>query len=99
MKMSERQFQRTVSEYATLRKWLVHAERPARRQSGSYSTPIEGDRGFPDLVLARDGEVVFAELKVGSNRPTVGQRAWLAALPNSYLWYPKDMDEIIKRLK
>jgi hypothetical protein len=53
--------------------------------------------GFPDNVLARE-RVIFAELKVGKNKPTRAQREWLSGLAAAraevYLWYPSDLDEI-----
>ena len=29
---------------------------------------MQGDTGFPDLVIARDGQVIFAELKSAKGR-------------------------------
>ncbi|MEI2617443.1 MAG: hypothetical protein V9F06_07400 [Thermomicrobiales bacterium] len=39
-----------------------------------------GGRGFPDLVLARAGLVIFAELKATIGRLAPEQSEWLAAL-------------------
>ena len=75
----EAQFQRTVIELAQLLGWRVHAERPAQTQSGRWSTPIQGDRGFPDLILARDGRLVALELKSQAGRIGPGQVEWIEA--------------------
>ena len=50
--VSEADFQAAVVELAMWRGWRVHAERPARTSKG-WRTPIQGDTGFVDLVLAR----------------------------------------------
>ena len=50
--------------------------------------------GFPDLVLVGRGRVLYRELKVGSNRPTEAQEAWLAALSeagqDAKVWRERD---------
>jgi len=57
--------------------------------------------GFPDLVLvnARQGRVIFAELKVGKNMPTPAQYEWLGELiqckgVETYCWWPWDIEKI-----
>ena len=106
--ISEADFLANVVQLATTLGWLVHHDRPARRGDGSWATHIQGDPGFPDLVLARGGRAVFAELKSETGRTTASQRAWISALtprdglgPPShevYLWRPQDMDQIAKVL-
>lgn len=59
--------------------WLVHHDRPARTEKG-WRTAVQGDAGFPDIVAAKDGWVVFAELKSGGGRVTASQDAWLTAI-------------------
>ncbi len=59
--------------------WHVHAQR-AGRTKGGWRTSIKGDVGFPDLVLARGGRVIFAELKRAGQNPRPEQRAWLDLL-------------------
>ncbi len=78
--LTEAQFQTKVINLARARSWRVHHTRPARKSDGSWSTPIQGDPGFPDLVLARDGRVMFVELKAPSGRISQNQREWLVAL-------------------
>ena len=99
--ISEAAFHSQVIEIARLRGWLVHAERPARRQSGHWSTPIQGDAGFPDLVMARGGRLVFAELKSARGRVSPEQQEWLDALRlvvQVYIWRPLDWDRIVELL-
>jgi hypothetical protein len=62
-------------------------------------TPVQGDPGVPDLVLARAGTVLLAELKAASGRVTAEQWAWLeAAGPCGRLWRPADWDSITREI-
>jgi hypothetical protein len=95
----ERDFQRAVIDLARLTGWRVHHTRPALTRRGRWLTPIQGDAGFPDLVLCRGGRVIFAELKRVGGKPTAEQQAWLEALQacagvECYLWTPDDWDAI-----
>lgn len=91
--LSEASFQNTVIEYAHLRGWLVHHSRAARTGKG-WRTAIQGDAGLPDLVLARNGKVVLAELKRTGGRATDAQRAWLEA-SDGHLWSPQHWGLIV----
>lgn len=90
--MLERDFQANVTTLATTLGWLIHHDR------GDYRECIGGDAGFPDLVLAKNGRVIFLELKAKGNKPTEAQQRWLEALPDSYLVYPDDMQWIAELL-
>lgn len=90
-----------VIDLAHYRQWLVSHFRPAQSGRG-WRTPVQGDAGFPDLVLARRGQVIFAELKAGKGQITKAQAAWLGAVGNAvpfYVWRPGDMAEIAEVLK
>jgi len=102
---SEADCQRTIVEAARLAQWLVHAERPALRQSGKWSTPVQGDPGFPDLVLVHERRrmLLFVELKRKPNRLTSGQTRWLMALQAAGVWaqalyVPEQMTELLTLL-
>jgi len=102
---SEESFQNRVVHVARLYGWRVAHFRkaPVAKRNGqrSWSTPIRYDgRGFPDLVLARDGVVLFAELKNEKGYPSREQRAWLAEIGGqARLWRPRDWDSIVEELK
>lgn len=100
-RVRERDLQNAIVEFARLRGWLVHHARPARTQRG-YRTPIQGDPGFPDLVLARAGELVFIELKSARGRLSHDQKRWFSTLERAgariYLARPQNLDEILKIL-
>ena len=91
-------------DLARLCGWRVHHTRPALTRRGRWLTPIQGDAGFPDLVLCRPPRVIFAELKRVGARPTAAQRGWLDALHacagvECYLWTPEDWGAIVETLR
>lgn len=102
--LSERDWQAQVLELAELYRWRVHHCRPAQTRSGRWSTPIQGDPGFPDLVLVRGGRVIFAELKTDNPRAQLGpeQARWRDALLGAglewFCWRPRHLDEVQETL-
>lgn len=90
--MTERELQDTIIECARVCGWLTyHTWR-------SDHSPA----GFPDLVLVRDGRLIYAELKSAKGKLTVNQRQWIRALERAgqevYVWYPHDLDAAIRVL-
>lgn len=101
--VSETDFQQAVIDLAKLRNWHVVHYRPAVAgpQSRRYLTALQGHKGAPDLILARDGRVLLVELKTQTGRATPEQRAWLAAAgEHGRLWKPSQWDdEIVPTLR
>ena len=108
--ITESEFQRQVIQLAKLRGWLVHHTRPARiKVQGveTYRTPIAGHAGFPDLVLARRGRVIYAELKAQAGQLREDQIKWRDAMcpPERqafcgwFLWRPSDWAQIERVLE
>lgn len=100
----EREFLRVVVDAARLWGWRVHHTRPALARGGRWLTPIQGDAGLPDLILLRPPRCIVAELKVGRNKPTPEQQAWLsdfAQIPSIevYVWRPSDWEHIVDLLR
>jgi hypothetical protein len=97
--LTESQWQRQVLDLARLYGWRAAHFRPARTAHG-WRTPVQADgAGFPDLALVRGRELVFAELKAASGRPTPAQREWLDALGavpgvRAECWRPGDFDHV-----
>lgn len=101
----EADYQRTIVEAARIAGWKVHAERPAYTGRGRVITPIQGDKGFPDLVLVheRRATLAFVELKRKPNKPTEEQLSWMSALgqlrvPSVYagiIYVPEDLDAFL----
>ena len=83
--MNEAQWQAQVVQLAQTFGWLVQHTRPAK-VGDKWVTPITGNVGFPDLVLAHpERGVLFAELKAGG--------------AECYLWRPDDLTAVLKRLR
>lgn len=98
--LSEEDLQARILQAAELYGWRVHHGRPAVNRNGKWSTPIQGHPGFPDLVLARDGVVILAELKSRRGQPTDDQKLWLEALgAHARLWRPENWPEIQNELR
>lgn len=94
MQISEAEFTTQVVQLAQLMGWKVVHFRAAKTGKG-WRTAMQGDPGFPDIIAARFGRVVAAELKVGSNKPTPLQREWLSHWgQDAYVWYPTDWRQI-----
>jgi hypothetical protein len=54
--------------------------------------PVKDAVGYPDLTLARHGEVRFLELKTEQGVLSPEQWAWAQALPFWALIQPRDLD-------
>ncbi len=78
--MTETELKDAVIELAGWLGWMVHHDRPAQNRRGEWATHIQGDKGFPDLCMARDGHVVFAELKSEKGRKANAQATWALAI-------------------
>lgn len=91
-----------VIDLARLHGWRVSHFRPAWSTRG-WRTPVQGDTGFPDLIMARNGRVIVAELKGSAGRLRPEQTAWLDALRGEavevYVWRPQDWPAIVRSLR
>lgn len=102
--MTERELLDAIVELARAFGWLVHHDRPAQNRRGRWSTPIQGDPGFPDLVLVRPPRVVFCELKSLRGELTPAQSWWLETLAQcsrveTFLWTPRDwLDGVVEHV-
>lgn len=91
---SERDFQGFVVSYAHLRGWMVWHDNDSR---GNIP-------GWPDLVLVRDGVLMFVELKSEKGVVSKAQQAWLDALGGvegvvTAVWRPSDGEQIMEALR
>ena len=97
--LTEAQFAQTVIELAQWHRWRVVHFRPARTKHG-WVTAMTGDRGFVDLVLARNGVVLHVELKTQHGRLGAGQAEWAEHIGDTYrLWRPADLERIKEELR
>jgi HJR/Mrr/RecB family endonuclease len=100
LEISEAAFQTRVMDYAKYRGWKVVHYRTAILNSGRRATALSGDKGAPDLILAKNGRVLLVELKRDSGRVKPEQQEWLAALgENGRLWRPRDWAQIEQELR
>lgn len=107
-RLSEAAWQKQVIDLARLHGWRVAHFRPARTERG-WRTPVEADgAGFPDLVLMRAPELIFAELKAEEGRPTQAQLEWLYPLQTvaadnewvrCFVWRPSDFEDVREALR
>jgi hypothetical protein len=96
----EEEFTEWVVDRATERGWhVVHYRKAASRKG--YKTPVLGMVGGPDVLCARDGVVILAELKRNRSYLKPEQKQWAAAIGNRYhrVWRPRDAHAIIQALE
>ena len=106
--MSETVLQNTVINLARTFGWRVAHFRPVKqlRRDGSvrHLTAVQADGvGFPDLVMTRADRAIVAELKSEAGRLSPEQVLWLASFKaakvETYVWRPRDLDEIERTLR
>ena len=98
--VSEDDFKAAVLDCAQGWGWLRYHTLPAWTAGGGWRTATQGNVGFPDLVLARGGLVILAELKREQGRTSLAQNLWLAALgEHGRLWRPRDAREIMEVMR
>jgi len=100
---TERECQSTIVDAARLLGYRILSIRPAWSK-GKFSTPIQGDAGYPDLTLAHPrAGVLFVELKRSPNRLEADQIAWRQALTEAgaiwrLVWVPEQLDDFLREL-
>lgn len=96
--MNEADWQSRIVDTAMLHGWRVAHFRAARTSKG-WRTPVVGHIGLPDLILARGGVVVLAELKAERGKLGPGQPEWLDALGvHGRLWRPSNWPAVLAEL-
>lgn len=100
--MTEDELLTAITEAATYRGWRWHH---VRRSDKAQQM---GHSGFPDLVLARKGRVLFLELKREHGVVAPDQRAWLGELAPAIgredqvvalVVYPASLDNVLALLE
>lgn len=104
-KLNESALKAYVVNVARTYRWLIHHDLPAMNRRGRWATHVQGDAGFPDLVLVHHvGDLLVVELKSETGKLTIGQRLFLGAFERAgvetAIWRPADIDNgaIINRL-
>lgn len=100
--MNEEQLTTRILEAAITYGWLVTHFRPAWTGKG-WRTPLQGHKGFPDLVLVKGERVIFAELKSLTGKLSRDQAIWLDRLRTAgaevYVWDERDWPFILALLQ
>jgi predicted type IV restriction endonuclease len=92
--MTEAELKAYVKRLARMNGWRVMESKQNR-----IVRPPKGDsNGFPDLVLARDKEVLFIELKTDDGILSSEQYAWSLILPGYCVIRPKHLDNRLVEL-
>ena len=91
--VAEKDFQAAVIDYAHLCGWLVYHTYDSRRSQ----------EGFPDLVMVRPPDAIFAEMKSEGGKVTEAQSHWLDWLAECGLivrvWRPSNWPDIEEMLR
>ena len=78
--VSEKVVMSAVKDALDLYGWTwVHFQQ-ARRANGSWATPFEGKRGFPDFAACKPGRMIYLELKGTGGKTSSDQDEWLELL-------------------
>lgn len=97
--MTEDELLQAITDAASYLGWRWHH---IRRSDQALQM---GDGGFPDLVLARDGVVLFLELKTEAGRLSYDQERWVSAINGpidpaiARVVRPHNLDLIIRELR
>src|SRR6266700_8414022 len=99
--MTEQSFTTEILKWAKTYGWRAFH---VRNSGHAGMTAVQGDRGFPDLILTRDTRWIAAELKVGKTGTKRGdatpeQIVWLKALglcgAEWHVWRPENWSQIL----
>lgn len=90
--IKEKEFMQQIIDLAHLQGWLVYHTWDSRRSA----------EGFPDLVMVRGQNLIYAEVKREKNTLTDCQCQWIESLlianQAAYVWRPSDWPHIVRVL-
>jgi hypothetical protein len=84
--VTEAELRAVVVPLAHKHGWRVFSMPAARLRR-----PVKDASGYPDLTLARQGRVIWFELKTDTGALSEEQMAWLMALPSMHVIRPADL--------
>ena len=94
--MTEDQLLIAVLELAKFAGWRVTHFRPARTSRG-WRTAVQGDKGWPDLMICGHGRFLVVELKASGGKLSEEQLRWqdelVLAGVEYQVWRPIDWTE------
>lgn len=83
--MSEAALLEAVADLLEAYGWMWCHFRPARTKDG-WRTPLHGHKGLPDIIAARRGRILFAELKSQKGKLEPEQEDWQSAILSPWLY-------------
>ena len=90
---TEAEFTTQLLEALALFGWRAVHFRPARTNHG-WRTPLQGDKGWPDIFAVRGPRALAAELKSGKGKVEPEQADWLSDLAaagiETHVWRTTD---------
>ncbi len=86
--MTEAELKAEIVSYAHEQGWLVFS-----LPMSSIRRLVKDASGYPDLTLAREGRVLWFELKAQAGKLSEAQAVWIKALRWSYIIRPSDLAE------
>ena len=97
--ITERDWQTFVIQLAVARKWKYYHPPDNKPINGRIQRVVAG---FPDLVLIKDGRMVYAELKREKGIISLEQAEWIKEIKacgiECYVWRPSQVASVIKIL-
>ena len=99
--MLEKELQDNIMDAAHKLGWRIHIERTSVNQQGVWSTAIQGDPGYQDMTLSRNGITLLFELKTETGKLTDEQKEWFMQSHNAYVirprnWLSGEVEELLK---
>lgn len=98
--LREREWQSEVIFQAKARGWKWY--HPPDNKPNAYGRIQQIVAGFPDLVLVKNGTIIFVELKRETGVMSVEQEGWFEELRacglTCYLWRPSDFLDMVQIL-
>ena len=79
--MTETELQGEIIVMALRQGWAVHPSSQGASNSPRRPSRVRTANGYPDLTLARDGQVLWLELKAEDGKLAQDQIMWQQALP------------------
>jgi hypothetical protein len=100
--VSEKDFQKAVTDALNALGWRWYHSRPAQTSKG-WRTALSGDAGYPDITAVRRDRIIFIEIKAEKGRLSEEQGVWLADLgaagAEAHCWRPSDWAAIERALR
>lgn len=89
--MTETELQGHIIKMAAAQGWAIHVHSQGASNAPRRAVRVASNNGYPDMTLARDGEVLWLELKAQNGVQDPAQFFWQFALPQYEIIRPSDL--------